>query len=177
MYKRKKLTGTNYDDTIVREKIISFFKDMWDIDLIPHPKQRKIDLLGVDDPELGVEVEHGHWKGDFWKTPSYCDISGQDFPTLNMPIRKEKYWKEYIMWYGKLKHNPSWKKNIFVRTNDDFSQIMVVRPEVLSDPDKTLKTTFQANNCNELEDWISFKRENVEVYNLINEKYILEENG
>lgn len=175
MYKQKRLSNVNYDDTAVRKKIIEFFNIMWDVELIEHPKQRKIDLLGVDDPELGVEVENGHWKGDFWTTPSYCDISAQGFSTLNIPIRKEKYWKERFMWYGKMKENPSWKKNIFVRTNDDFTQVMIIRPEVITDPTKLIYTTFQANNCDELEDWMSFKREDVEVYNLTEGKYILDE--
>ena len=140
-----------------------------------NPKQRKIDLLSVKDSELGVEVENGHWKGDLWETPSYCNLSGLDFPTINIPIRKEKYWKEKIMWFGKIKENTSWKKNIFVRTNDDFSQILVIRPEVITDSEKLHRTTFQANNCDEPEDWMSFKKEDVETYNLINEKYILDE--
>ncbi len=177
MYKRKRLKNANYDDTAVRKKIIKFSKEYMGLKLKQNPKQRKIDLLGVKDPDLGVEVEHGHWKGDFWETPTYCDLPDLGFSTINIPIRKEKYWQEYITWYGKLKHNVSWKKNIFARTNDDFSQIIVIRPEVITDPDKLHRTRFQPNNNDEEEDWMSFKREDVETYNLINEKYILEENG
>ena len=172
MYRRKKLTNTSYEDGAVKNKAIEFGKDVLGLNLYINPKQRKIDLLCEDDSELGVEVENGHWKGDFWSTPSYCFISGLDSPTINIPIRKEKYWKEYNMWFGKVKYNPGWKKNIFVRTNNDFSQIIVIRPETISNPDKVIKTKFKANNCNEEEDWLSFKKEDVETYNLIDGNYV-----
>lgn len=175
MYRKKKLTnGESYDDTEVRNKVIEFGKEILGLRLKHHPKQRKIDLIGIDDPELGVEVEKGGWIGDFWFTPSYCCISGLEFPTVNIPIRKEKFWKEYNMWFGKLKYNASWKKNIFVRTNKKYTQIIVIRPEVITNESKVYRTTFQANNCDEIEDWLSFKKEDVETYNLINGKYELQ---
>ncbi len=175
MYRKKKLTnGESYDDTEVRNKVIEFGKDVLGLRLKHHPKQRKIDLIGIDDPELGIEVERGGWNDDFWQTPSYCDISGLEFSTINIPIRKEKFWKEYNMWFGKLKYNVSWKKNIFVRTNKKFTQIIVIRPDVITDTTKVHYTTFQANNCDEIENWLSFKKEDVETYNLINGKYILD---
>ena len=170
----KKLKGTGTDDTAVRNKVIQFAKEQWGMKLIHNPKQRKIDLIGKKDITLGVEVENGHWKGDFWNTPSYCNISMLEFSTVNIPIRKEKYWKEYNMWFGKLKLNVSWKKNIFVRTNNDFTQIIVIRPDVITDPTKLHRTRFQPNNNDEEEDWLSIKREDVETYNLINGKYVLE---
>jgi len=170
----KKLKGTNSDDTKVRNKIIEFAKEQWGIKLMHNPKQRKIDLLRVDDIEFGVEVEHGHWKGNLWKTPSYCLLSNLGFPTINIPIRKEKYWKEYIMWYRKVKYNPSWLKNIFVRTNDDFTQIIVIKPSTITDITKLHRSRFIPNNNDEEEDWLSFKEEDVETYNLINGKYILQ---
>lgn len=175
MYKRKNLKGTSYDDTEVRKKVIKFSRDYLGLSMKSNPKQRKIDLIGrKKNPDTGVEVEKGGWKGDFWKTPTYCDLTDLGFSTVNIPIRKEKYWKKYIMWFGKEKFNPGWNKNIFVRTNEDYSQIIIIRPEVITDPMSLYHTTFQANNCDEPEDWMSFKREDVETYNLINEKYILE---
>lgn len=170
-YRKKNLKNTSYYDEPVKNKGIEFGKEVLGLNLKINPKQRKIDLLCIDDPDLGVEVENGHWKGDFWSTESYCRISGLEFPTVNIPIRKEKYWKEYIMWYGKEKYNPGWNKNIFLRTNFDFSQIIIIRPDVIINPDKVYKTTFKANNCDEVEEWLSFKKEDVETYNLINGKY------
>ena len=170
----KKLKGTSLDDTAVRLKIIDFAKKQWGIKLKQNPKQRKIDLLCVNDEEFGVEVEGGHWKGNLWETPSYCMLSELGFPTVNIPIRKEKYWKEYVMYYKKLRYNPGWKKNLFVRTNADYSQIIVIRPEVITDPTKLHPSRFIPNNNDEMEDWMSFKKEDVETYNLINGEYILE---
>jgi hypothetical protein len=72
------------------------------------------------------------------------------------------------------KPNPSHSKNIFVRSNKDFTQFIVVRPETVKDPDKLLKTRFQPNNSKEMEDWLSFRRENVETYNLIEGKFKIE---
>lgn len=178
MYKRKKLSGTSYNDTEVRKKIIEFSREYLGLSMKQNPKQRKIDLIGrKKNPDVGIEVEKGGWLGDFWSTPSYCDLTDLKFSTVNIPIRKEKYWKEYNMWFGKMKYNVSWKKNIFVRTNDDFSQIIVIRPEVITNATKVFYTTFQANNCDEPEDWMSFRREDVETYNLMNGKYILENYG
>ena len=178
MYKRKFLRGTNYDDTEVRKKVIKFCREYLGLSMKQNPKQRKIDLIGrKKNPDVGVEVEKGGWKGNFWDTPSYCDLTDLGFSTINMPIRKEKYWKKFIMWYGKKKYNHSWNKNVFIRTNSDYTQIIVVRPETINNPEKVFYTTFQANNFDEPEDWMSFKREDVETYNLINDEYILENDG
>lgn len=173
MYRKKNLKDSSFDDSLVKSKGIAFGKDVLKLNLIVHPKQRKIDLLCIDDLELGVELENGHWKGNFWENDCYCKISGLEFSTVNIPIRKEKYWKEYNKWFGKMKYNPSWKKNIFVRTNIDFTQIIVIRPEVITNPEKCYKTRFKANNCDEIEDWLSFRKEDVETYNLINGEYKL----
>lgn len=176
MYKRIRLKNENYDDTEVRKHVIKFSREYLGLSMKQNPKQRKIDLIGrKKNPDVGVEVERGGWNGDFWETPSYCNMTDLGFSTLNIPIRKEKYWKQEIMWFGKLKENNSWDKNIFVRTNHEFTQVMVIRPETITNPEKLFRTTFQANNCDEPEDWMSFKREDVETYNLVNGKYILEQ--
>jgi hypothetical protein len=165
-----KLWNSNFDDTLVRNEVIKFAKDVLGLKLISNEAIYKIDLLSIDDPELGVEVEHGKWNGNFWENDSYCRISNLEFSTLNMPIRKHKYWLEIV----KDKPNPSHSKNIFVRSNKDFTQFIVVRPETVKDPDKLLKTRFQPNNSKEVEDWLSFRRENVETYNLIEGKFKIE---
>jgi hypothetical protein len=175
MGKRKKLSNANYDDTDVRKHVIKFSREYLGVSVKQNPKQRKIDLIGrKKNPDVGIEVEKGGWKGDFWDCPAYCDLPQLGFSTVNIPIRKEKYWKEYNMFYRKLRYNPGWNKNIFVRTNSDFSQVIVIRPEVITDSEKMIYTTFQANNCDEPEDWMSFRREDVETYNLIEGKYVLE---
>ncbi len=169
------LRGTSFNDGPVRNAVIDFYKQKYDIQLNETPPEmRVIDLTGATQTLLGVEVERGGWNGDFWSNEKYCLISGLEFKTLNIPIRKEKYWLEEYTFYGKLKVNPSAKENVYVRSNKDFTQMIVIRPETVRNPNKVVKTTFQPNNSNEPEDWLSFKREDVETYNLINGEWKLD---
>ena len=167
------LKGTSFDDTLVRNAVILFFKQNFNIELISNTEDKKIDLLELNDPNFGVEVEHGKWSGDFWKNDNYSLISGLNFRTINIPARKEKYWLEYYKRYKKEVHNPSFMKNIFVRTNKDFTQYIVIRSEVIRNKEKLHRTSFQPNNSNEIENWLSFRKEDVETYNLIEGKFIL----
>lgn len=168
-----KLRKTSFDDSLVRNAVIKFFKENFNISLIHNPKHNKIDLLEINDSEFGVEVEHGKWVGNFWENDSYSYISGQKFRTVNIPGRKEKYWQDYVVKRKKTIFNPSSKKNLFVRTNKDFTQFIIIRPETISNPKKMIRTKFQPNNSNEVENWLSFKKRSVETYNLKNGKFIL----
>ena len=169
-----KLKNGNFDDTLIRNAVIDFFSKGFNKILISNQIEKKIDLLEKDDPECGVEVEHGKWIGNFWENETYNKISGLGFSTINIPSRKEKYWLEYNNWYNKIYHNPSWLKNIFVRSNKDFTQFIVIKSEVIRDPKKLIRTSFQPNNSNEVENWLSFKCEDVDTYNLIDNQFILE---
>jgi hypothetical protein len=169
------LRGTSYNDGPVRNAVIDFYKTHFKIQLNETPPEmRVIDLTGATETLLGVEVERGGWNGDFWSNEKYSLISGLSFKTLNIPIRKEKYWLEEYYFYNKLRENPSAKINTYVRSNKDFTQMIVVRPDTIRNPDKVYRTRFQPNNSDELEDWLSFKREHVETYNLINGVWELE---
>lgn len=169
------LRGTSFNDAPVRQAVIEFFKTNFSILLNETPHEmRVIDLTGATETLLGVEVEGGGWSGCFWKNDKYCLISNTGFPTINIPIRKHKYWKQVYSYYNKTKENPSFDKNIFVRSNKPFTQMIVIKPETIRNPDKVIKTKFQPNNSDEVEDWMSFKREDVETYNLINNTWILE---
>jgi hypothetical protein len=171
-----KLRGTSFDDTLVRNAVIEFFKKRVNLKLKSNEVEKKIDLLSVDDPLLGVEVEHGKWNGNFWDVDSYSlELTGLNYRTINIPARKEKYWKDVNLYYGKEVVNPSSKKNIFVRTNKDFTQFIVIRPETIKDSKKLIRTSFQPNNSNEVEDWLSFRNENVETYDLLNGEYVLQQ--
>lgn len=169
------LRGASFNDGPVRSAVIDFFDNSFGVLLNETPHDMKvIDLTGATETLLGVEVEGGGWNGCFWKNEKYCMISNTGFPTINIPIRKHKYWMEVYSFYGKMKENPSYDKNIFVRSNKDFTQMIVIRPETVRNPNKVVKTTFQPNNSNEPEDWLSFKREDVETYNLINGEWKLD---
>lgn len=169
------LKGESFDDSPVRNFVIEFFNTNFGLLLNETPQEMKvIDLTGVTETLIGVEVEGGKWNGDFWSNDAYSLISGQGFRTINIPIRKEKHWQEHPVRYRKVKHNPSFKHNIFARTNKDFTQVIIIRPETIRDPKKVLRTEFQPNNSDRVEQWLSFRREHVETYNLIDNTWVLE---
>jgi len=176
------LKNTSFNDGPVREAVRKFFKVKFKTKLNETPHEMKvIDLTGATETNLGVEVEGGGWTGCFWENKSYSLISGLDFKTVNIPIRKEKYWMDEYYFYKKLKINDSSKSNIFVRSNKDFTQMIVIRPETIRNPEKVFRTSFKPNNSNEIESWLSFKREDVETYDLIegvwveNKKYEIQQ--
>lgn len=169
-----KLKGkTSYDDTESREKIIIFAKEVLGLNVKSNEIEKEIDLIGVDDPDFGIEVEKGGWVGDFWKNKVYSLISNLGYPTVNIPQRKEKYWKEYYPIKKKIIHNPGWNKNLFIRTNSDFSQIIVIYPEIIQT--KAVRSEFTPGRITtgKLEKWLSFREEDVNTYNLIENTYIL----
>ena len=83
----------------------------------------------------------------------------------------EKYWLDEYVYYNKLRSNPSSTKNIFVRSNADFTQFLVIRPETVRNPKKLVRSKFKPSNSNEVEEWLSFKKNDVETYNVKNGKY------
>jgi hypothetical protein len=171
------LRGTNFNDGPVRSAVINFFNENFKIQLNETPPEmRVIDLTGSTQTLLGVEVERGGWSGDFWSNEKYSLISGLPFKTINVPLRKEKYWLDEYIFRKKIKINESSKSNIFVRSNKDFTQMIVVRPETIRNPKKLIRTKFKPNNSDEVENWLSFKREHVETYNLVNGTWTLNKN-
>ena len=160
-----------FNDTLIRNAVIDFFKQRFRVNLKHNDIHNRIDLVGVNDPLLGVEVEHGKWNGNFWENDVYSLISEQKYRTVNIPARKEKYWKDEFLYYKKLVKNKSSTKNIFVRSNVDFTQFILIRPHVVRDSKKLIRSRFKPSNTNEVEDWLSFKKEDVETYDLKNGRY------
>ncbi|MDI3349604.1 hypothetical protein DCBHLPFO_00728 [Mycoplasmopsis arginini] len=62
-----------------------------------------------------------------------------------------------------------------MRTNKDFTQVIVIRPETIKNPKKLVRTQFQPKNSDEVENWLSFRYEDVETYNLVDGRYLLEQ--
>lgn len=160
-----------FNDTLIRNAVIKFFKLKFKVDLMHNQVHNRIDLVGVKDPTLGVEVEHGKWVGNFWKNENYSFISEHSFQTANIPGRKEKYWLDEYYSYNKLRENISSEKNIFVRSNVDFTQFILIRPQTIRDSDKLVRSKFKPRNSDEVEEWLSFRKEHVETYDLKNGKY------
>jgi len=81
----------NYDDSKVREFGIKFTKDAFNLLFESHPNCKAIDLIDPNDYSFGVELERGGWLGNFWEN-DYSFVSGMAIRTINVPIRKLKYW-------------------------------------------------------------------------------------
>jgi hypothetical protein len=60
---------------------------------------------------------------------------------------------------------------MFIRTNKDFTQAIVIKPTTIKNRDKILWTEFQPNNSTEVEKWMSFRQEHVDTYDLVNGKW------
>lgn len=153
----------NYNDTHVREFGIEFVKEKFNIDFISHPNVYKIDLISPEDETFGAEMEGGGWDGNFWDNEKYYSISGVGEPTINIPIRKAKYW------YDKINENfvPNKNKHLFIRTNKDFTQAIVIKPTTIKNRNKIIWTKFMPNNSKEVEEWMSFRKKDVDTYNLV----------
>ncbi len=162
------LNEIDYDDSEVREFGIRFLKEKFNLTYKSNEKIKAIDLISPTDKNIGAELERGGWLGDFWVDNRYCKISRLPHSTINIPFRKINHW------YQKNDlSSPNLKSNIFLRTNNDFSQVIIIRPETIKDKNKIKFASFIPNNSHTTEYWMCFKREDVETYNLINNEYIL----
>lgn len=155
-----------YDDTEVRNFAIEFIKIIFGLNFKSHKNLRGIDLINEDDETFGIELERGGWVGNLWEN-DYSIMSNLKERTINIPIRKKKYWfdkKKDIFLPNKNKH---W----FVRTNKDFTQVIVIKPTIIKNLSKNIPTEFKPNNSNRIEKWMSFKKEDVLTYNFKNGKW------
>jgi hypothetical protein len=107
-------------------------------------------------------LERGGWTGNFWDS-DYSLISGLELRTINIPIRKLKYWYNIV----NDEITPNEYEHLFIRTNKDFTQVILIRPNTIKNETKILFTEFKPKNSNEIEKWMSFEEKNVETYDLI----------
>jgi len=156
----------NYDDTEVRNFGKIFLKEVFNLDLIDHPNNKAIDLIDKNNNQFGVELEKGGWCGDLWKN-KYSFMSGKEYRTINIPYRKLKYW--YTNFNNNLE--PNNHENWFIRTNKDFTQVILIKSDTIKDPNKIIFTEFTPNNSDIFEKFMSFKMEHVETYNLKKNKW------
>jgi hypothetical protein len=99
-----------------------------------------------------------------------------------MPSRKKKWYKEYYninlepdrnkkpIW-GK-KHNPTFKNNVFIRTNKQLTQMIIIWPDTVFSNSFEDKMIY-ANNSGKVEPFMCFKRENVETRDLVNNDWVI----
>jgi len=162
----------DYDDKVCRKYGILSALDILKFELEVNPEHdgKGIDLRAIHDHNIGVEVERGHWVGNFWDDDYYSNLSGLGFQTVNMPKRKERYYlPEYTVGRGANKivvdNREKMEKVIFERWNWDGSQVIIVHANVVRNPEKLQRSKFQPNNNNKQEKWLSFKREDVITMN------------
>lgn len=163
----------NYKDEEVKNFCIKMFKEYFNLEFKLNDRSKweakyGIDLIHTTIPNFGAELEQGGWSGNFWETKIYQwmpKINGNryEFGLINMPIRKRHFWIE--------EKDEGHDKNLFVRTNSDFTQFIIIRPDSIKN--KFIPTTFLANNNDKEEEWLSWKKEDVETYSLIDNKWIL----
>lgn len=179
-YEKRYLEKESYDDREVKAVVKEVGEQIPEIGfplVLNHINPKwGIDLLAEHDETIGIEVERGGPVYDHWIDVKYPWVSKYDFKTLNMPDRKIHYWEEYFKWKPWLEevHNPSYMKNVFVRTDYFFNQFCVVTYDVINDPEKSLRKRYKVSNNSKIEGWVNWKYENVKTYNRIDGGLILE---
>lgn len=173
-----------FDDRPVKEFLIKFFRETHNWELKMNEDKYGIDLLSVDGSCPNIECERSNCEGNFWESKSYSLFLSDgnpkiDFQTINIPYRKNHYWvggdhykDSGKFWYTEVNH----ESNIFARTNYEFTQVILIKPDVIRDESKrhvSAKKPFNINK-NELEYWIGFKKEDVETWCFNKEKEIWE---
>ena len=170
-----------FDDSYVKEQMIIILKNLFNWYLYINPDEMGVDLLSVDGT-FGVELEHGGWDDNFWGNEYYSRKSKElDYPHVNMPERKDKWYKPNY-WVNletdkskkpifKLKDNPTYKNNIYVRTNRQLTQMIIIRPETVF-AGKFEKKMIYTNNSGKYEPFRCFQRHDVETIDLVNGNWV-----
>ena len=139
-----------------------------------------IDMKFVNDPEKGVELEHGGWDSeDFWTDP-YCDLFFDELgeSSVNLPYRKFKYPTEDFLW--RKDKNNKWEKfanlakkeeTIFCRTNQKLTNFILIPAKLILEGKFVVKERF-VKNSGRVEKFMCFKREDVLSYKIVDGKLI-----
>ena len=171
--------SVSFEDTPIKKAVIIFYKMKFSIDLMINPKQRKIDLIFVSDHTYGVECERGGWTGNYWEHVDSINKGGLMFRTVQFQNRKEKYFYPTMDiltdWGNVYTHRePNYLKNDFVRSNNDFTQMIIVRSETVRTKSHRAWWKTKGVTTGDIEEWLCFRREDVETYNLVNGEWILD---
>lgn len=174
----------SYDDKPVKDFLIEFFSQNFSWELKVNLEKYGIDLLSVNGDCPDVECERGNWNGNFWENKGYSSFLSDASPsikhqTVNIPYRKRHYWVEGDhykesgkFWYTEKNH----LTNLFARTNFEFTQVILIKPEVIRDETKCHIAGKKPVNIhkNEIEYWMGFKNEDVDTWNYNTEKKVWE---
>jgi hypothetical protein len=139
-----------------------------------------IDMKFVNDPDKGLELEHGGWNtDDFWTDP-YCDLFFDElgYSSVNLPHRKFKYPTEDKLWRkdknGKWEQFPNLAKKeetLFVRTNKKLNNYIVIPASLILEGKFVIKERY-VQNSGKIEKFMCFKREDVLSYKEIDGKIV-----
>ena len=102
----------DYDDTFVRNKVMTWWNNKFPTkQVMVNSNIYDIDLVGVDDPNFGIEVEHSlTWKSH--ERP-------KTFKAVRIPIRKSRYWLSKD------------SEAIFIQINKDATSCVVLTEETI----------------------------------------------
>ena len=157
-----------FDDSEGRAIAIKFLKEVFGYNFKSGTRYG-IDTESIDEPNFGCEVEQSKsWSGDFFsdKNKGLNQKTDLGFQTVNIPWWiKSKYWAQ---------DNLGKDKNMYLRINKDGSQVILIEAHVFNNPEMCLETHFKTNwiGTGEIEEFRSFRREHVRVFNLINGQYV-----
>jgi hypothetical protein len=171
------------DDKKSRDLVTDFVKKVLNWDVISNPDKFLIDLIFVDKPHVGIEIEEGQYHGDFWCHEKSLFLRNADpevpFRTCNFQKeRKGHFWKEgphYYengdFWYHEYGH----LENIFCRHNLEMTQIILIMPEVIRDPEKSHIARKKPETIykKDPELWQGTKKIDCITYNLIGNDWVL----
>jgi len=161
---------SSFDDKRMRDIGIEFFKQVKGLNFT-HGTELGIDLIGVDDKDMGAEGENAGWNGDRWCN-GQSDFLIKGTKTINIQDRKWHYWNLQELsdkpkakkWYGR--HDRGWNKNWYYRLNNQEDQICLVSASTILDDKKRIFVLNRwANFGDYAEDWICIPEEFVETYN------------
>lgn len=172
-----------YNDSFVKEKMGNGPKGLlyqyfgWELMEGDHCG---IDMKFVNDPEKGVELEHGGWDTDDFWSHEYCNLFFDQLghSTVNAPYRKNKYLTEDFLW--RKDKNDKWEKfpNLakkeetpIVRTNKSLNNIIIIPASAILEGKFVVKERF-VKNSGKVEKFMCFKREDVLSYKIVDGKLI-----
>ena len=169
-------SSISFNDEKHRQKVINALKMVKDWDLISNPYTYMIDLnFSIPEKYKAVEIEEGQWEGNFWDVYVYSNFLRDGNPivtnkTVNIPPRKqhywingEHYWNNGAYWYTETDA----EHNVFVRTNIDVTQLIIVYPDVILNDRKVVRSLKKSKNITtgDSELWTGVKPEDCETFN------------
>lgn len=173
--------NVNFDDSELKRKAIKILKETHGFDLEINKNKYGIDLLHKN-RKGGVELEAGKWLGHYLEQ-DYENFNKftLDFTSFNTPERKNKYFRilsDLISKYGKpyTHHEPDYLYNSFARFNRDFTQFWYIDAERFTKEGALVVGAWKTSTVStgDIEIWSCFRREDVDIYNLIDGIWVKE---